>query len=305
MICARKYPTTGAVMNISIPYSIAISITLLKEIFLFMCMARYIDVHCHLDDAKFESDLDEVVARAKEKDILIVHSGINPTTNKLALELAKKYNLYCTFGVYPIDAILKDFPDVTDDYPRDIESFAIDDALDWIEEHKESCIGIGEVGLEFKVIEATSAVRDAQISNFKKIITLSQKLDLPLIIHSRGGELECTEIMEDMKCTKVVMHSFNGKKSLIKRGVANGWFFSVPPVITRLEHFTMMVKLVPLEQLLTETDAPYLSPVYATRNEPANVTITVKKIAEIKEMDEEVVRKQLLANAQRLFNLSL
>ena len=109
--------------------------------------------------------------------------------------------------------------------------------------------------------------------------------------------------MEEMGCKRVLMHCFGGKKGLIKRGVENGWFFSVPPVIMRLQHFENLVKLVPIEQLVTETDAPYLSPVYAERNEPANVTYSVKKIAEIKGMDEEEARKILLDNAKRLFGI--
>jgi len=82
-----------------------------------------------------------------------------------------------------------------------------------------------------------------------------------------------------------------------------GYFFSVPPVITRLDHFKTLVTLVPLTQLLTETDAPYLSPVHATRNEPANIPVTIQEIAKIKEMDEETVGLQIFNNAHNLFNL--
>jgi TatD DNase family protein len=99
------------------------------------------------------------------------------------------------------------------------------------------------------------------------------------------------------------MHCFNGKKSLIKKGVELGFYFSVPPVITRLNHFEMLVAEVPLERLLTETDAPYLSPVAGERNEPMNVAITVKKIAEIKKISEEEVARQIFKNAEDLFYL--
>jgi TatD DNase family protein len=198
---------------------------------------RYIDVHCHLDDAKFENDLDDIISRAKESGIVIIHSGINPETNRKAIEIANKYDIYCSFGIYPIDAVIKDFPNVTDDYPREVPAFDVDDELQWIEENKEKCVAIGEVGLEYKVIDDTPQVRQAQENNFRKIVQLAMKVDLPLVIHSRGGELECTEIMEELGATKVLMHCFGGKKGLVKRGAANGWYFSVPPVITRLHHF--------------------------------------------------------------------
>jgi len=100
------------------------------------------------------------------------------------------------------------------------------------------------------------------------------------------------------------MHCFCGKKKLIKRVVENGWYFSVPPVITRLDHFEMMVQMVPLKQLLTETDSPYLSPVAGERNEPSNVAVTVKEITKIKGLNEEKVSEQIFNNFNNLFNLS-
>jgi len=90
---------------------------------------------------------------------------------------------------------------------------------------------------------------------------------------------------------------------LIRRCVENGWSFSVPPVITRLQHFKMLVEMVPLEQILTETDAPYLSPVAGERNEPANVLVTVKEIARIKGLSEEEVGGKILENAKKLFGV--
>ncbi len=109
--------------------------------------------------------------------------------------------------------------------------------------------------------------------------------------------------MEELEMKNVVMHCFNGKKALIRRCIENKWFFSIPPVITRLNHFEMLVNMVPLNQLLTETDAPYLSPVAGERNEPANVAVTIKRIAELKEMTKDKVIKQIWENARREFRL--
>ena len=98
----------------------------------------------------------------------------------------------------------------------------------------------------------------------------------------------------------VVMHCFCGRKGLIKRGVENGWFFSVPPAVVRWESFKMLVEMVPVEQLLTETDSPYLSPVAGERNEPANVGVTVKEIARIKGISVKEVGERIWENAGKL-----
>jgi TatD DNase family protein len=97
------------------------------------------------------------------------------------------------------------------------------------------------------------------------------------------------------------MHCFSGKKSLIQRAADNGWSFSVPPVIVRLQHFQIMAEMVNISQLLTETDAPYLSPFPGQRNEPGFVIETIKKIAEIKRMTEEDVANNIYMNYTNMF----
>ena len=266
---------------------------------------KYIDVHAHLTMERFDDDLDEVVVRASDNNCFIVCSGSDSDTNRKVLELSKKYNnILCSFGVYPIDGIANKFLDLMDDGPREIVGFDVDEEIEWIREHKDDCVLIGEIGLDFKVVEATNAIKVAQIENFEKLIEFSKEIEKPILIHTRGAELECVELLEKHDAKDVIMHCFSGKKALIRRIVENGWFLSVPAVITRLDHFKMLVQMVPLEQLLTETDSPFLAPVSMTRNEPVNVMITVKEIARIKELDEEVVRKALVENAKRVLGLN-
>ena len=265
---------------------------------------KYIDVHAHLDMDRFNGDVDAVVARAKRNDVIIVSSGVNSVANRKVLEFSEKYdNVLASFGIYPIDGIVGDFPNLKDDGPREIPGFDVDEELKWIEKHKDDCVLIGEVGLDFKVVEMTSAIKEAQIENFEKIIEFTKRIDKAILVHSRGAELECIELLEKHKSKKVIMHCFSGKKSLIKRVAENGWFLSVPAVITRLDHFRMLVELVPLKQLLTETDAPYLSPIAGERNESANVVVTIKEIAKIKELEEKEVAEQIFENAKKIFRL--
>lgn len=250
---------------------------------------KLIDVHSHLDDSRFEKDLDEVVGRAKNAGVkIIITSGINPKTNRKILKISEKYDIVkVSFGIYPLSNFNEN----------------IDGELKWIEEHKDDCIAIGEIGLDYNSDKAKTKTKK-QKEIFRKILNLAKKIDKTVIIHSRKAEEDVIEIMEEMKMRKVIMHCFNGKKSLIRRCVDNGWSFSVPPVITRLEHFRMLVEMVPIEQLLTETDAPYLSPVAGERNEPANVAVTIKIISEIKGLNEDEVADKIFENGKRLFGFT-
>jgi TatD DNase family protein len=264
---------------------------------------KLVDVHAHLEHPKFEGDLDEVVGRFEEGGgELIVTSGVNPETNRKALELAGKYDcVKASFGLYPIDALAREVEN-SSEFLRDIEEFDVDEELGWIEEHAEDCVAIGEVGLDYNWKEFQSdEMRDKQKGVFREVLRLAKKLDKTVIVHSRKAEGDAVDILEEFGVKKVVMHCFNGRKSLVRRGVENGWSFSVPPSVVRLDHFKMLVEMVPLGQLLTETDAPWLSPVVGERNEPANVLVTLKEIARIKEVGVEESSKQIFKNAEGLF----
>ena len=108
-------------------------------------------------------------------------------------------------------------------------------------------------------------------------------------------------MLESSKLKKVILHSFGGRKTLMKRAADNGWSFSVPAVITRLQHFETLVSLVNINQLLTETDAPWLSPVKLQRNEPMNVLESIKQIAKIKKFNVEETADSVFLNYQRMF----
>jgi TatD DNase family protein len=255
-----------------------------------------IDVHCHLDFKGLKERIDEVVANAQKVGVkIIITSGINPETNRLALEYASKYDIVkASLGLYPIDALERE--------DSSFKAFDVDSELRFIEKNKDKFVCIGEIGLDLhsgKDIERQKEV-------FGKVLELAKKLDKPVIIHSRKAEVEVLDMLEKYEMKKVVMHCFTAKKSLVKRAYDNGYYFSIPPVIVRLQQFQQMVEMIDINHILTETDAPFLGP-YKNEdgsfnvNEPANVTETVKKIALIKKMDEEEVKKNIWMNYQKLF----
>jgi TatD DNase family protein len=268
----------------------------IKWFFIFNSMEyEYVDCHCHLDHEKFSEDFDTVVSRAKEGGVGMITSGTDMESNVRVLELSKKYDILCTFGVYPFWELGLD---------RDVDA-----EISWIREHVNDCVGIGECGMDFKGLSKEGEndkdieLLNLQKEHFSKVIELSKELDLPLVIHSRSAEAACIEMMRDAGCTRVQMHCFHGKKSLIREIAELGWFISIPANITRLDHFKMVVKMVGLDSLLLETDAPYLSKVALTRSEPADIVNTVGVIAEVLEMDVDVVKKKLRENTKKLFRV--
>jgi TatD DNase family protein len=161
-------------------------------------------------------------------------------------------------------------------------------------------VAIGEAGLDFHWVKDKD-VFAKQKENFAKVIAFAERIRKPLLVHSRAAERECVEMLESSAVKDVIMHCFSGRKSLVKRCADHGWFFSLPPNIARAQHFQGIAMSVPLMQLLTETDAPWLPPVPGQPNEPKNVTVTVAEIARLRKEDPAVVEEQLWKNAAGLF----
>lgn len=258
-----------------------------------------VDVHCHLDNKKFGSDLPNVIKRAKEAGISsIITSGVNTATNRLALELQKKYDIVkASLGMYPIDALSKEL-DQSSDFVRDISPTNVDEEIEFMKKNKDDFVAIGEAGLDyFWVKNKQKEMKEV----FQKVIELTEKIKKPIIVHTRKAELDCLDMLESSKIKNIILHCFQGRKHLIKRAADNGWNFSIPPIITRLQHFQLLVEKVNINQLLTETDAPYLSPYPEKINEPSYVIETIKKIAEIKNMDQEEAANNIYKNYQSIF----
>ena len=261
-----------------------------------------VDIHAHLDHERFKKDLNEVIERARKAGVKrIITSGVNSATNRMVLKIAEKYPdiVKVSFGLYPLDALAKELEEgEASGFPRDIQPINVDEELEWIKENKDKCAAIGECGLDF------NWGREKELEQkkvFQKVIDLAEKIDKPIVVHTRKAELEAVEMLESSNLKKIVLHCCMARKHLIKKAADNGWYFSIPPIITRLQHFQTMTDIVNINQLLTETDAPYLSPFPGERNEPAFVIETIKKIAEIKNFMPEEVANNIWVNYNRVF----
>ena len=259
-------------------------------------MSLLIDAHSHLDHPLLINKIDEIVHRAKNGGLRhIITNGINPETNRICLQLSKKYDIIkCGMGVYPRDALKKEVE--TGEAQLKIEEFDVDEEISFIRENKENIAAVSEVGLDFVNGESKQ-----QIEDFGKMIKLAEEINKPIVVHSRKAEQKCVEMLESSKNMKIVMHCFSGKKSLVKRIADNGWFLTVPTIVVRSFQFQDIAKNVPITQLFCETDSPYLSPYKEQKNEPAFVIEGYNKIAEIKNMDFIEVINNIYMNWQKVF----
>lgn len=263
-----------------------------------------IDIHCHLTHDYFKDKLDAVLKRAEQAGLkVLVVSGVNPPANREVLALAKKHPrlIKASLGIYPIDALGIQPEGVGMKHhvgPIDLEK-----EFKFIEENKKDVHCIGEVGMDFHWADKDKTY-EKQAENFRKIIRFAIKIKKPLVIHSRKAEEECLDILEEEIQNHeipVIQHCFSGRKALMTKGAELGHYFSIPPVITKSFNFQTLVKKVPITQLLTETDSPWLSPYREQMNEPAFVVESIKQIARIKGMSEKEVVDQIWKNYQKVF----
>ena len=244
----------------------------------------FIDIHCHLDMLK---NPEEAIEEAKKSNVrIIVSNGVNYESNRKILEFASKFKeVKAALGIYPIDALK-------------MSDSGIDAEIKFIKENKDKIVAIGEVGLDLK----ESSNLKKQEENFIKFINLAKELEKPIIVHSRNAESHCIQLLEKAMAEKVIMHCFCGTLPLVRKIIENSWFLSIPTSIAYKEWFQQLVKEAPIENLLCETDSPFLHPDKKFPNEPSNVIESYKKIAEIKNLSLAEVEKIIEENYKGLFD---
>jgi len=255
-----------------------------------------VDDHCHLTHEAYK-DIDDVLERAKKAGVkAIVCSGINVPTNREVLELAKKYDIVkASLGIYPIDALGLG----TDEGGLTVQKGAInvDEELEFIKSQKDNIVSVGECGLDYHWIKDK---QKEMKENFEKVIKLCEDIKKPLVVHSRNAEQDCIDMLESSNA-KVVLHSFGGRKSLVKKAADLGYNFSIPSIIERLDHFKMIAEIVNINQILSETDGPWLSPEVGRSSSPEDVLYVVKNVAKVKGFTEEEVANNIWLNYQRVY----
>jgi TatD DNase family protein len=251
-----------------------------------------IDTHCHVDFKEYNKNRKEVMDRAKDKLTAIINSGASLGGNRRTLNLQEEYKgfLYSTLGFHPSNAAKAD-------------SNIIKQALDEINNKIDFAVGIGETGLDFHEITDINA-RKRQEKLFETFIELSKEYELPLIVHARDAEENALSMVKKAtSLNDVVFHCYGGDLKTAELIVEEGYYLSISTIVCFSEHHQNLVEVIPLSNILTETDSPYLSPFKGIRNEPSFVEEAVRIIAEKKSLKPAEVDRKTEKNAKKIFNI--
>ena len=253
-----------------------------------------IDSHCHLDHEPIFSDLKNVILRSKEIGVeKILSICTTKDSFKKIIEIIKfDPMIYGTFGIHPHE---------TSSNIISIEEIILNVKMN------DKIIAIGETGLDFYYNHSD---KNKQIDSFKSHIEASIELNVPIVVHSRNAEDETLNILNTYKNSKpkIIMHCFTGSKEFAEKLINLDCYFSASGIIT-FKNSTILqntFKLIPNDKLLIETDSPYLAPepLRGKKNEPSFLNHTLKKLAEIKNLDLHKIEKVTSTNFNFLFNLN-
>lgn len=270
-----------------------------------------IDTHAHVNFVAFKEDGDVVVERALKNNIWIINSGSQWETSRRAVEYAKKYKegIFASVALHPIHLASRAVHESLDeqellDFETKEEKFDYDYyknlALD------EKTVAIGETGLDYYHLGQEN--REAQIELQKEIflrhLELARQVGKPVVIHCREAHSDILAILSGWDITGMI-HSFSGRWSQAQEYLKKGFYLGFNGIITFARDYDKVIKNMPLERLVLETDCPYLAPVpfRGKRNEPLYVKYVAEKIAQIKNISFEGVASATTENAKRLFNI--
>jgi TatD DNase family protein len=252
-----------------------------------------IDTHCHLDDERYNDDLDEVIANAKAKGVeKFIIPGADPKSLPRAVEIAEQYDdVYFAVGVHPYD----------------VEAYSREALFPYVQHPK--CVAIGECGLDYYRLpeskEEIEAEKQLQKEVFIDQIEWAKELGKPLIVHIRDAGADSLELLEKYAGDKGgVLHCYNADEQLLKLAKKN-FYYGIGGVLTfkNARKLIHVFPKIPTEKLVLETDAPYLTPHphRGQRNEPSYTTLVADKVAELSNLSRQEVEALTTQNSERLF----
>jgi len=268
-----------------------------------MVAAMYVDAHAHIVHPRFAGEEDAVAERAAAAGLdAVIVNGLEPTSNRAILQLCARHDhLYPALGIYPVDAICNQID--ASNWPHDWTppaKFDVDAEIDFIASEADNIIAVGECGLDQHWVK-DQAVEQERV--LRRLCEVAIAADKPMILHTRRAEARTFDILLEMGVKRADFHCYGGKLKLAKRIAAAGFYLSIPPVVERAEAFQVLARQLPIDQLLTETDCPYMGPDRGERNEPANVPRGVAAMAKARGIDEPEMAAAIRANFKRLFGV--
>jgi TatD DNase family protein len=261
-----------------------------------------VDTHAHLDFNKFDRDRQAVIQRARQAGVgAIITIGVDVPSSRQAVALATEYEqVYAAVGTHPHDAKTLD-----------------GEALASLRElgRRAKVVGVGEIGLDFY---RDLSPRDVQRRAFKAQLAWAARLEKPVIIHDRDAHDQVIDILAEwagglrgspLEGRLGVLHTFSGDLTMAERAIDLGFYISISGPVTyrNAGQLVDVVRALPLDRLLVETDCPFLAPHphRGERNEPAHVRLVADKVAALKDLSPEQVARATTANARRLFGIEV
>ncbi|MCJ7471026.1 TatD family hydrolase [Candidatus Bathyarchaeota archaeon] len=257
---------------------------------------KLVDAHIHLSDDDYSGCVDEIVQEAKALSVVtLVSNSMDLKTSIGSLELAERFPsmVYAAVGIHPWTV-----NDLTDDQ--------FQETIDFISKKAKSkgLVAIGEIGLDFKYMN----IWDRQLKVFDSMLHLAEKLVLPVIIHSRGTTAQIVDMLPSYSVKKVLLHWFSNPISALTKAVDHGFYISEGAPVVFSNGIRDVVKKVPMENLLTETDGPvrfFRPPFQGKRTTSAFIPTIVKAIAEVRKMDPESVAEHVRENFEGFFGIKV
>lgn len=248
------------------------------------------DAHCHYDDSWFDEDREELLDKLPESGVSgAICNAVDLKSAGFIKGLAEKYDyIYYTAGFHP-----ENLEEIPEDYKERIAGFL----------KQEKCVAIGEIGLDYH----WDIPKDLQLRMFEEQLALAKELDVPVVVHDREAHGDTMDLLRKYK-PKGLMHCFSGSVELMREVMKLGMSISLGGVVTfkNARHSVNCAREVPIEKLLLETDAPYMSPVpfRGKRNDSGKIAYVAEKIAEIRGMETQEVLNITAENTKRLFGIS-
>jgi len=257
---------------------------------------RFVDAHIHLSDEEYTNHVDEIIDDSKNSNVVaLVSNSMNLQTSQRSLELTQQYSgmVYAALGVHPWNV-------------SSLGENELDEIVNLISASRQNkaVVAIGEIGLDHKY----TAIWDRQLAVFESMLHLAEKLDLPVIIHSRGTTAQIVDMMPSYKIKKVLLHWFSNPISVLSRAVENDYYITEGPPTAYSNGIREVVRRAPLTRLLTETDGPirfFKEPFNGKNTTPAFIPTVVKAIAEVKSLSLSGVAEQIAKNFENFFEVKL
>jgi TatD DNase family protein len=262
-----------------------------------------IDSHCHVEWKSYDSDRDALVAKWKTQLKAVICACSRPHDFDKALTFPVKYPnfVFVCAGFHP-------------EFMKEVSAVEKQAYLEKVRKNRKNIVAIGEIGLDYDWIKEP-AEQEKSRALFAEMLELAKELNLPVVIHSRNSHKDVLDILERSAPPKVYLHMWGGHQDeFLKRVLKAGYFVGVNTIVFTSKNYKKVVRDVPLDRLLLETDAPWLALKKEgdawkidpkARNEPTNIKLVAEKIAEIKDVPFETVWKTCGENAARFYSLPL